>query len=96
MPRSRSNRAGRHSRARQLEPLDGTKTMLAGRISCGGAHHGEAARPRSRALRCRRWRGVAHRGAAATDRSGDGAGLLTCSDISCPLFYSFVMLRVAG
>src|SRR2546428_4314505 len=70
-----------HSRARQLDPW--TEHDACGRgfgARASGERSAEIARLALQALAR-----VAHRGAAATDRSGDGAGLLT--QIPAPLFY---------
>src|SRR6266446_1007687 len=70
-----------HSRARQLDPWTEHDACGVGFVArASGERSAEIARLALQALAR-----VAHRGAAATDRSGDGAGLLT--QIPAPLFY---------
>src|SRR6058998_165263 len=70
-----------HSRARQLDPWTEHDACGVGFVArASGQRSAEIARLALQALAR-----VAHRGAAATDRSGDGAGLLT--QIPAPLFY---------
>jgi glutamate synthase (NADPH/NADH) large chain/glutamate synthase (ferredoxin) len=70
-----------HSRARQLDPWTEHDACGVGFVARASGHRSaEIARLALQALAR-----VAHRGAAATDRSGDGAGLLT--QIPAPLFY---------
>src|SRR5882724_9933599 len=70
-----------HSRARQLDPWTEHDACGVGFVArASGDRSAEIARLALQALAR-----VAHRGAAATDRSGDGAGLLT--QIPAPLFY---------
>src|SRR5256885_16606377 len=70
-----------HSRARQLDPWMEHDACGVGFVArASGERSAEIARLALQALAR-----VAHRGAAATDRSGDGAGLLT--QIPAPLFY---------
>jgi glutamate synthase (ferredoxin) len=70
-----------HSRARDLDPWREHDACGVGFVArASGDRSAEIARLALQALAR-----VAHRGAAATDRSGDGAGLLT--QIPAPLFY---------
>src|SRR4029077_11346663 len=70
-----------HSRARQFDPWMEHDACGVGFVArASGERSAEIARLALQALAR-----VAHRGAAATDRSGDGAGLLT--QIPAPLFY---------
>src|SRR5690348_17876139 len=72
---------GRHSRTRGLDPWrehDACGVGFVARVS--GERSADVTQLALQALAR-----VAHRGAAATDRSGDGAGLLT--QIPAPLFY---------
>ncbi|HYL57161.1 MAG TPA: glutamate synthase central domain-containing protein, partial [Gemmatimonadales bacterium] len=72
---------GRHSRTRGLDPWrehDACGVGFVARVS--GERSADVTQHALQALAR-----VAHRGAAATDRSGDGAGLLT--QIPAPLFY---------
>src|SRR5216684_3429304 len=79
MPADRSRWA--HSRARQLDPWTEHDACGVGFVArASGDRSAEIARLALQALAR-----VAHRGAAATDCSGDGAGLLT--QIPAPLFY---------
>src|SRR5207245_2077878 len=69
------------SRARELDPWTEHDACGVGFVArASGERSAEIARLALQALAR-----VAHRGAAATDRSGDGAGLLT--QIPAPLFY---------
>src|SRR5213596_2188942 len=70
-----------HSRSRELDPWREHDACGVGFVArASGQRSAEIARLALQALAR-----VAHRGAAATDRSGDGAGLLT--QIPAPLFY---------
>src|SRR5438094_257002 len=70
-----------HSRSRELDPWREHDACGVGFVARASGHRSaEIARLALQALAR-----VAHRGAAATDRSGDGAGLLT--QIPGPLFY---------
>src|SRR5258708_36042335 len=70
-----------HSRARQLDPWTEHDACGVGFVArASGERSAEIARLALQALAR-----VPHRGAAATDRSGDGAGLRT--QIPAPLFY---------
>src|SRR5437773_905795 len=70
-----------HSRSRELDPWREHDACGVGFVARASGHRSaEIARLALQALAR-----VAHRGAAATDRSGDGAGLLT--QIPAPLFY---------
>src|SRR5467141_1952991 len=70
-----------HSRSRELDPWREHDACGVGFVArASGDRSAEIARLALQALAR-----VAHRGAAATDRSGDGAGLLT--QIPAPLFY---------
>src|SRR2546430_1882284 len=70
-----------HSRSRELDPWREHDACGVGLVAgAAGRRAAEIARLALQALAR-----VAHRGAAATDRSGDGAGLLT--QIPAPLFY---------
>src|SRR5438552_1176842 len=70
-----------HSRSRELDPWREHDACGVGFVArASGERSAEIARLALQALAR-----VAHRGAAATDRSGDGAGLLT--QIPAPLFY---------
>src|SRR5436190_664271 len=70
-----------HSRSRELDPWREHDACGVGFVArASGQRSAEIARLALQALAR-----VAHRGAAATDRSGDGAGLLT--QIPGPLFY---------
>src|SRR5436309_389459 len=70
-----------HSRSRELDPWREHDACGVGFVArASGQRSAEIARLALQALDR-----VAHRGAAATDRSGDGAGLLT--QIPAPLFY---------
>src|SRR2546425_1861615 len=70
-----------HSRSRELDPWREHDTCGVGFVArASGQRSADIARLALQALAR-----VAHRGAAATDRSGDGAGLLT--QIPAPLFY---------
>src|SRR2546426_8057950 len=69
------------SRARELDPWREHDACGVGFVARASGHRSaDIARLALQALAR-----VAHRGAAATDRSGDGAGLLT--QIPAPLFY---------
>src|SRR6266550_3278049 len=70
-----------HSRSRELDPWREHDACGVGFVARASGHRSaDIARLALQALAR-----VAHRGAAATDRSGDGAGLLT--QIPAPLFY---------
>src|SRR6266498_5090351 len=70
-----------HARAPELNPWREQDACGVGFVARASGHRSaEIARLALQALAR-----VAHRGAAATDRSGDGAGLLT--QIPAPLFY---------
>src|SRR5437899_11894473 len=70
-----------HNRSRELDPWREHDACGVGFVArASGERSAEIARLALQALAR-----VAHRGAAATDRSGDGAGLLT--QIPAPLFY---------
>src|SRR2546422_53659 len=70
-----------HNRSRELDPWREHDACGVGFVARASGHRSaEIARLALQALAR-----VAHRGAAATDRSGDGAGLLT--QIPAPLFY---------
>src|SRR3989454_738378 len=70
-----------HSRSRELDPWREHDACGVGFVArASGQRSADIARLALQALAR-----VAHRGAAATDRSGDGAGLLT--QIPAPLFY---------
>src|SRR5881296_3674381 len=76
-----------HSRSRELDPWREHDACGVGFVArASGQRSAEIARLALQALAR-----VAHRGAAATDRSGDGAGLLT--QIPAPLFYREVARR---